>query len=1562
MVVRKVRKRLALLLSMSLFLSSVGVTSGGVESVRAAEGGNLFINGGFEAADGNGQAEGWQAVRYSGTLASGVTDSVYREGTHAYRISADVVSRGSVKQVVDLVPEQVGKPFVLQYWQKTEGLVENGQAYGRFQFLNSNGSRIGALNYLTSLRGTNDWTFVKKEFTIPAGAVKLSFEGFLENTTGSVWYDEVRLFEVLPDEVPDSNLLPNGGFEAVQASGAWSGGIGPADTTIWKPSGTPVFALDDQVYRSGTRAVRIEGAPPNASRGAVVQEIRTMKIGQPYLISGWVKTENVSNTAYVRFQYKRDGGQSVNVELANNIRGTTDWTYFSRVVGLPENTDNPSAPVTKVEAFLENSTGIVWFDDFAIQEHVPIEQFTVTPDYVELSAGDTVRLSAVITPENASNRNVRWSSSDPAAVSVDANGLVTANTAGYAIVTATALETNEARDVIVTVDPSPTLSVQPYAGTVLENGELEGRLTAGDSSGGEVVFEKAIDSKHGTVTIEPDGRFRYYPARNYAGSDEFVFKVVTGGAVGGPKFGKASITVSPILAPPVLDLQWYSTPKGTAMTGKLGRVIRPTADAVTWTKSSSGEEPRGELTVQPDGSFVYAPAPGFTGYDTLHVTATASNGLSTEAKAKVFVVPDAADFAADLSDTVGGNVHPRVAATAEDFAYARTLIGTDPYMTEWFERLVQDTAPFLEAEDNGFNTNQLLNTALLFQLTGDEKYAQRAIAHLQYMATIPESAWPGRTNSMLSLTYIAYTTGLAYDWLYHEMTPEQRQVVEQTVSKNIFSHALGWYRGQFNITETNNINFVNNGSYGVLALALLNEDGASIRAEANEVLQGVYRKLQIVLRHLTEDGSWPEGPSYFQYGTMPLFLFLSGMHTSLGTDYGLSELEGMEAFGAYPVHLRGTEGIFNFGDGDVIETYPQSLWLADFYNKPEYASFVGELYRDRGLYSPLYLLFYKPGMFEVWPSSLDRTFSGIEAIAMRSGWNDPNSVYAAMRGLNETMLSHNDLDAGTFVFDALGERWALDLGNENYSLPGFWQYAEGTRWTYYRKGTQGHNTVVINPLANPVHMQDYDAPARLVRSESKPRGAYGILDLTDRYPNDAVSFKRGMMLTGERKELILQDEMKLKTPSDIYWFMHTEASISIVEGGRAAILTMKDKKLYVKMVEAPAGAVFSEMEAEPLPGTPNPDGQSINRGVRKLAVHMTNAQQANLSVWMVPLYEEDPLPQQAPAFTPLEAWSIPEGELPSTPALPTASSITVDGLPIEGFDPEQTYYEVVFPFEETTVPQVAAVSDAYDVSVVAAPELPGRTLIYVTDPANPTVKRRYTVAFVRGPITGNPPDVNRLPVASVTASAAPQANLGYTPEKTLDGDLLTRWTSEGEHWIQYDLGETREVGAVSIAFFSGDVRKAYFSISTSRDGVQWDTVYADGVSSGMTTEPEAFHFAGTQARYVRITGYGNSTNRWNNITEVGLFRPMPISVRADVPAVWKPGEQHAPVAMLRYADGRRIATENATFASSDATVLEAKHDGTLLGKKPGTAVLTVTDHVYGLIGTMTVEVKTPTDK
>ncbi|MDE7452588.1 MAG: Ig-like domain-containing protein, partial [Paramuribaculum sp.] len=56
---------------------------------------------------------------------------------------------------------------------------------------------------------------------------------------------------------------------------------------------------------------------------------------------------------------------------------------------------------------------------------------------VELTEGESTTLKAIITPENATEKSVTWSSSDSSVASVDASGLVTALKAGTATITAT---------------------------------------------------------------------------------------------------------------------------------------------------------------------------------------------------------------------------------------------------------------------------------------------------------------------------------------------------------------------------------------------------------------------------------------------------------------------------------------------------------------------------------------------------------------------------------------------------------------------------------------------------------------------------------------------------------------------------------------------------------------------------------------------------------------------------------------------------------------------------------------------------------------------------------------------------------------------------------------------------------------------------------------------------------------------------------------------------------------------------------------------------------------------
>ena len=75
----------------------------------------------------------------------------------------------------------------------------------------------------------------------------------------------------------------------------------------------------------------------------------------------------------------------------------------------------------------------------------PVERIELNKQGVTLEACRTYQLTATIYPENATNKNVVWTSSKESVASVDENGLVTANGEGFCSITCTAADGSGAK-------------------------------------------------------------------------------------------------------------------------------------------------------------------------------------------------------------------------------------------------------------------------------------------------------------------------------------------------------------------------------------------------------------------------------------------------------------------------------------------------------------------------------------------------------------------------------------------------------------------------------------------------------------------------------------------------------------------------------------------------------------------------------------------------------------------------------------------------------------------------------------------------------------------------------------------------------------------------------------------------------------------------------------------------------------------------------------------------------------------------------------------------------------
>ena len=149
-------------------------------------------------------------------------------------------------------------------------------------------------------------------------------------------------------------------------------------------------------------------------------------------------------------------------------------------------------------------------------------------------------------------------------------------------------------------------------------------------------------------------------------------------------------------------------------------------------------------------------------------------------------------------------------------------------------------------------------------------------------------------------------------------------------------------------------------------------------------------------------------------------------------------------------------------------------------------------------------------------------------------------------------------------------------------------------------------------------------------------------------------------------------------------------------------------------------------------------------------------------------------------------------------------------------------------------------------------------------------------------------------VVSVTASDYQDPNV---PQNTIDGDLSTRWSADGDgQYIEYELDAPAVISEIRIAWFRGNERSAKFEIATSMDGEAWTNVYSDltGSTSSTTAALQSYALTETVGQYVRIIGYGNTANSWNSILAVEILGTDPSGTtpppEATGPKVNKTGE------------------------------------------------------------------------
>ncbi len=584
-------------------------------------------------------------------------------------------------------------------------------------------------------------------------------------------------------------------------------------------------------------------------------------------------------------------------------------------------------------------------------------------------------------------------------------------------------------------------------------------------------------------------------------------------------------------------------------------------------------------------------------------------------------------------------------------------------------RALQDRVYYLGL-DYLLNTNTTVQANCLNQIYAELQSQTLGQSAANWGGTNNNTA-PGNWNlyAFLDVSEISHAYAIAYDWCYNGWTSTQSSNLLNTMVTNGFGPGLTEYASGFG-GGSGNWPIVCDAGLIFSAMAILGDETSSPKAPT--ILDDYVPRLygSTAMAEWSPDGAWPEAPTYWLYSMRYLTTMFASLETSAGTCFNFDKLSGLSAAGSARLYGIGPiNKTFNYGDegSEGVEHSSGDQFLGLKYNQPVYSWSL----QQHAIPYPTDLVWYDPRGATATPSSLglptSTYFRNAGIINLRSAWNDSNALFAGMKaGFNTNSTpygsGHEQLEIGSFVFDALGVRWASDLGRDNYSNIYFTLTPSVTmpnRWQYYRCRCEGNNTLVINPGRDGGQCLNGTATLTNFKSTSSPNVQQAIIDMSNPYATDmynsptvTTNAKRGLRFVQATNvsQMVAQIQDEVTTTSsatvNLYWFMHTTTTIST--SGNTATLTSGNNRLLLT-IRSPSTATFSSTAAVPFSWSPDgsnfpnsslPGPEIPTTGYNKLRIAYaipSGAQSTTIQVDMCPYVQGNTIPI-APTAPPLSSW------------------------------------------------------------------------------------------------------------------------------------------------------------------------------------------------------------------------------------------------------------------------------------------------------------------------------------
>lgn len=599
--------------------------------------------------------------------------------------------------------------------------------------------------------------------------------------------------------------------------------------------------------------------------------------------------------------------------------------------------------------------------------------------------------------------------------------------------------------------------------------------------------------------------------------------------------------------------------------------------------------------------------------------------------------------------------HPRLFANSDKFAALRSQIKSDAVSARLFAALSIAADQLLEQVPVEYEMigkrllavsrlclKRVSTLAMVAAITGEQRYVEKACQEMRAAASFAN--W--NPSHYLDTAELTLALAIGYDWLYDRLSAEDRSVISTAIrdkglrpSFDSPKQYLGW------ITGENNWNQVCHAGLAAGAIAVAELEPTM----AEDILARAIANLPRAAESYAPDGSYVEGPMYWDYGTSFHVILIAALESLCGSTFGMDAFPGFLGSAEYIDQVTAPSGnYFNYADAEERRSLSvPKFWFSGHLHRADLVRFEiehleSELHRFETTASTTDTFRLLPMALLWWDPTLQTNANeaplhwmargGNPVVVHRSAWDAPRATFVGIKG-GTASSPHGHMDAGSFVLEADGVRWAVDLGMQDYETLekvglNLWDAKqEGTRWTVFRLGPDSHNILRFNGEA-----QSVSGTADIVRFQSSGSQPHSVVDLTSTYPSPTRAAARGVALLRDRS-ILLQDEWTAgDAPVEVTWQMLTHAEV--IPGEQEITLHQDGKTLRLCVLAPEAVKIEVRDVSQPLRSY-----DAENPGARQIILRTTTSTGGSGMVRVLFIPNGSECIQ--PPFLPLLEWSTP---------------------------------------------------------------------------------------------------------------------------------------------------------------------------------------------------------------------------------------------------------------------------------------------------------------------------------